>query len=244
MNYEYKYLAWWSAGITSAVACKLAIDSGEQTKIIYLETGSHHKDNLRFKADCEKWYGQEIEVWNNKKYDNHIDVILVDRFINGPGGAKCTTELKKVVRQTIERFYYYKHQVFGFEYSANEIKRAKRFKQQFPLSKPVFPLIKMHINKNNAAAIILDAGIELPEMYHMGYGHNNCIGCVKGGKGYWNKIRVDFPEVFEEMRDAEIEIGRSCINGTFLKDLHPNDGKGENIIIPECGSFCENKFIE
>ena len=119
------------------------------------------------------------------------------------------------------------------------MKRAKRFKKQHPLTKPLFPLIKKHITKENAAAIIINAGIELPAMYKLGYNHNNCIGCVKGGKGYWNQIRKDFPDVFRKMMGAEREIGASCINGTFLKDLDPTDGIDESIIIPECGSFCE-----
>ena len=43
--------------------------------------------------------------------------------------------------------------------------------------------------------MLQNAGIELPEMYKLGYQHNNCIGCVKSsGAGYWNKIKIDFPE--------------------------------------------------
>ncbi len=51
------------------------------------------------------------------------------------------------------------------------------------------------------------AGIELPAMYKLGYRNNNCIGCPKGGMGYWNKIRVDFPEVFERMAALQRELG-------------------------------------
>ncbi len=166
-------------------------------------------------------------------------MLLTERFINGPGGAKCTDALKKQVRMVVERFYMWETQVFGFEYDAAEIKRAKNFKRMHPYSKPLFPLIKKHITKENAAAIILEAGIALPEMYLMGYNHNNCIGCVKGGMGYWNKIRIDFPDVFDKMVEVEKEIGRSCINGKFLKDLKPGEGRNEPIIIPECGAFCE-----
>ena len=36
-------------------------------------------------------------------------------------------------------------------------------------------------------------GIERPLMYTLGYANNNCIGCVRGGKGYWNKIRIGLP---------------------------------------------------
>lgn len=59
-------IAWWSGGITSAVACRLALEKYENVKIIYIHISSHHPDTMRFKADCEKWYGTEIETWQSK----------------------------------------------------------------------------------------------------------------------------------------------------------------------------------
>ena len=55
------------------------------------------------------------------------------------------------------------------------------------------------------------AGIKQPVMYSMGYNNNNCIGCVKGGMGYWNKIRKDFPEVFAQMAQIERDVGATCL---------------------------------
>ena len=47
----------------------------------------------------------------------------------------------------------------------------------------------------------------MPKMYKLGYSHNNCVGCVKGGNGYWNRIRIDFPDVFKKMSKIERDIG-------------------------------------
>ena len=55
-------IGWWSGGITSAIACRLAIEKYPNVRLVYIETGSHHPDTMRFKTDCEKWYGQEIET--------------------------------------------------------------------------------------------------------------------------------------------------------------------------------------
>ena len=57
-------IAWWSAGVTSAVATKLAIDKYGKENIlpIYFHIDSAHKDNDRFKEQCEEWYGREIYV--------------------------------------------------------------------------------------------------------------------------------------------------------------------------------------
>ena len=79
-------------------------------------------------------------------------------------------------------------------------------------------------------------------MYDLGYANNNCIGCVKGGKGYWNKIRVDFPEVFERRAKMEREIGNSILhdkNGmVFLDELDPYAGKMNDEIMDDCSLFC------
>ena len=116
--------------------------------------------------------------------------------------------------------------------------------QQYPQANTLVPLIEKGITKDNCAAIVLKAGIKLPEMYLLGYGNNNCIGCVKGGKGYWNKIRTDFPETFSDMAKAEREVGHSCINGTFLDELNPTAGNKLRIVTPDCGTFCEIEFAD
>lgn len=87
------------------------------------------------------------------------------------------------------------------------------------------------------------AGIKLPAMYDLGYTHNNCIGCVKGGAGYWNKIRVDFPLVFQRMAKTERMIGaRICKVGkerVFLDELSPTAGDYPKEPEVQCGVACE-----
>lgn len=56
--------------------------------------------------------------------------------------------------------------------------------------------------------------------------------------GYWNKIRTDFPDVFEKRAKLERELGCSCINGIFLDELEPGRGRLDMEIIPECSIMC------
>jgi len=88
------------------------------------------------------------------------------------------------------------------------------------------------------------AKIKRPRMYELGYSNNNCIGCVKGGKGYWNKIRQDFPEHFDKMAKAEREVGNSCIRNVFLDELDPEAGRKSKMIMPDCGNFCDIEFSD
>ena len=242
-----KTIAWFSCGATSAIACKYAIKMYPNVEIIYIETGSSHCDNLRFIRECEQWYGHQIRMVKNPKFDNVLDVISKRKFINGPMGASCTYNLKKVVRFEIEKqVKQWFGQVWGFEFAKHEINRAIRLQEQYPSIKPLFPLIEAKLNKAECLAMLRKAGIELPTMYKLGYHNNNCIGCVKGGIGYWNKIRKDFPTAFRNMAMMERNINATCLHDEkgkiFLDELEPNRGMLDEPIVPECGLFCDLEF--
>jgi len=245
-------LGWWSAGITSAVACKMALEMYEDVELFYIHIDSAHPDNLRFKEDCERWYGKKMHTIQSRKYKDQFEVIEDTGYVNGPDGARCTLELKKEVRFELERRFSLTlfnealilNQVWGFEYDKEQVNRAIRHGQQYPETKPLFPLIEKGLDKNNCAAILINAGIELPTMYKLGYNNNNCIGCVKGGKGYWNKIRVDFPENFNKMAKSERTAGHSCLKGIFLDELDPKAGRMSEEIMPSCGLICDVELAD
>lgn len=62
---SHKIIAWFSAGITSAIACKLAIEKYGKNNIelCYIKIDSSHSDNERFIKDCENWYGMKINIF-------------------------------------------------------------------------------------------------------------------------------------------------------------------------------------
>lgn len=232
-------LAWFSCGATSAVAAKLALESYPDAVVAYCDTRSEHPDNARFLADCERWLGARIHVLGSEKYHDIWDVFERTRYLAGVHGARCTVELKKLVRRDFEQPDDL--QVFGFD--ASEQHRAERFRGNNPEVATWFPLIEAGLTKEDCLAELRRAGIELPAMYRLGYRNNNCIGCVKGQAGYWNKIRKDFPDTFARMARLEREIDAALCKteagGTrrrlFLDELPPDAGKYEPI---ECGLFC------
>lgn len=86
--------------------------------------------------------------------------------------------------------------IFGYTYE--EIKRAEKLIAHNIDMECEFPLIDNSVTKDECLGIIWQEGIKMPKMYKLGYSHNNCVGCVKGGNGYWNRIRIDFPDVFKK----------------------------------------------
>lgn len=119
-----------------------------------------------------------------------------------------------------------------------ERERAERIREAMPDFTHHFPLIDKQLTKEDAHGICKRLGLKRPVMYDLGYRNNNCIGCVKGGMGYWNKIRIDFPEVFQARAKMERDINAHCLRDCFLDELEPDRGRFEDEIMEECGIFC------
>ena len=222
-------VGWFSGGVSSAVAIKLVLD--EVDKIIYIHVEDQHEDTMRFVRDCAKWYGKPIELLQSplKSVDNALRSSAKaggKGYIASPyHGAKCSHILKRGVREIWE--YNYQdvdlRYVWGFDYS--EVARAKRTREKTYKYRHLFPLINHKIQKAEAHKMLADWGIERPKMYDMGYNNNNCIGCVMGGKGYWNKIRKDFPDVYLDRVLMEHELQAQCMTRISLADLSPDEGE-------------------
>jgi 3'-phosphoadenosine 5'-phosphosulfate sulfotransferase (PAPS reductase)/FAD synthetase len=236
-----RYLVWFSAGAASAVAAKLTLTdhSNEEIVIAYTDPGSEHPDNKRFLDECEEWFKHPIVRLKSERYEDTWDVWESTKFLVSPVGARCTVELKKKVRYGFE--LPTDIQVFG--YTSEEGHRAERFREQNPGVNLVTPLIERGLTKDDCLGLISRTGIELPVMYKLGYRNNNCIGCVKGGMGYWNKIRVDFPETFERMAQLERTLDRSVIRSggepVFLDKLDPKRGNHQTELSIECSLLCQ-----
>lgn len=229
-------VACFSAGVSSAVATKLAIEKVDH--IIYQHIDDQHPDTMRFVRDCEGWFGKPITI-QQSKYKSVENVCLAMRYVNGPDGAPCTKLLKRRERQQWEQataFFEHIDLVWGLD--AEEKKRADNMVERVTGYKHVFPLIDNGITKETAHGMLREAGINRPAMYDLGYSNNNCIGCVKGGMGYWNKIRVDFPDVFKGRAEMERIIGGTCIKGVYLDELDPDRGR-KTVAIPACFGTCE-----
>lgn len=236
-----KILVWFSCGAASAVAAKLILAKYDpaRVEIVYTDPGSEHSDNVRFRADCEAWFGKPILVLKNPKYEDTWDLWEKrKRIISGQGFAPCTTELKKQMRHQHEDLT--ELQVFG--YTAEEEDRAKGFRKRNPEVMLLTPLIEAGLTKADTIAMIERAGIKVPAMYLMGYNNNNCIGCPKGGIGYWNKIRRDFPETFDRMAKLERKLGEYILRrdgqGIWLDELDPERGNHKDEPSFECSLLC------
>lgn len=239
---QSRVIAWFSCGASSAVAAKLAIEhyGYDAVTVAYCDTSaSEHPDNMRFLADCEQWLQTPIVKLKHPLYGDIYDVFELYRFLkNYRGGTQCTIKLKKDVRKAFQR----DSDIHVFGFTNEEDQRRVGFQDANPELTCAWPLIYKKLTRKDCIKIIQNAGVELPMMYRLGYRNNNCIGCVKGGAGYWNKIRVDFPDVFAKMAVMERAYGFAMVKvkqkPCFLDELPPDAGRYEPLLDMSCGPHC------
>ncbi|CAB4223444.1 hypothetical protein UFOVP1670_54 [uncultured Caudovirales phage] len=237
----------FSCGAASAVATKLAIAQGEaagiEVHILNAFLKEEHPDNRRFLADCERWYGRPITVLRDEKYGaSTIQVFKRRQYMKGQHGAPCSMELK---RKLLDKWSD-PDDVMVLGYTAEEDDRFEDFKEHHPDLMVAAPLIEHGLSKSDCKAMVERAGIELPIMYRLGYDNANCIGCVKGGEGYFRAIKEDFPAEFEELAAVQDAIGegaylfrnRKTGERYSLRDIPPGKAR-RNEVLPSCSFFCE-----
>ena len=233
-------VVWLSAGVSSFVAGYLADNVDEY---IYIDIEDQHPDSMRYIHDCERVLGKEVKILYSPFYRNVEQVCTSVRYVNGVHGAPCTRMLKKQVRKRWELDHMTDDLTYVWGMDCNEKHRAERIIEGFPQVKHEFPLIDRGFTKDDAHGICRQLGIKRPAMYDMGY-NNNCIGCVKGGAGYWNKIRQDFPEVFERRAKMEREIGHSILKDCFLDELPLEKGRMSEEVMDECSILCQLAIMD
>lgn len=248
---EPRIVCQFSCGAASAVATKLALAQyGDRAIVVNAFIEEEHRDNRRFAEDCERWFGRPIVNLRDTKYDaSAIKVFETVGYIKGPRGAACTTRIKRGLLRTFEQA----GDVLVLGYTAEEQWRLDDWRENWPDRAIVAPLIERGLTKEDCKAMVLRAGVELPMMYRLGYDNANCIGCVKGGLGYFRAIREDFPDQFERLAQAEAKVAELHGQNAYILRYRSGPKSGErfplrelppgpiarNEALPACGLFCD-----
>lgn len=232
-NDKSRLVCNFSCGASSAVAAKMALafrDRFAETVVVYADTGNEHPDNMRFLREIEEWIEHPVTIVKNEKYEDLWDMWEQMGFIAAVKGKNkyypCTGTMKK---QPLQPYEVPTTDVKVIGYTIDERTRIERIIKQSDGTTFWFPCVDAGLDKGDVLAVLERLGIALPVMYSQGYDHNNCVGCVKAGKGYWNRIRVDYPEAFARMADLERRHNTTIFSTDageplFLDELSPTAG--------------------
>lgn len=244
-------LCWVSGGAASVVAAKIELSTNQDAILVRCETGNEDEDNHRFESDASKWLGKGVTLIKSEEYASVPDVWKKRRYMAGVAGAPCTSEMKIAPRLAFQTPYDL--HVFGYTADSEDVERFARLKANYPELRVSAPLIEKGITKAAALAMIMNAGIEPPRTYAMGFPNANCMmtGCVKAtSPAYWALLRKAFPERFAETAALSRDIGARLarLNGEriFIDEI-PADHPVTNAIAPACDFLChiaEQDFME
>ena len=227
-----KYIVCYSGGHSSALCAIECVRKVGKENVILLNHDIspevEDKDIKRFKQEVADYLGLPITYANMPGWETKTPLRVcreLGGFKFGNGPTLCTTKLKT------EPFYKWLKEnypvekrkvrddiriVYGFDKEeTNRIQRRigvminQGYKCEFPLA-----------FWDRTLSCTEDIGIKRPNVYEL-YRHANCKGCLKAGKQSWYLVFCLHPELWEEAKETEREIGFSILKDTFLEELEP-----------------------
>ena len=181
----------------------------EDIVLYFNDTKWEHPDLYRFLGDIEKYFNHPITADSDGRspedvfYDNHA--LANNRM------PFCSRELKA---ERLQNFFE-DGDVLVFGIGVEEAHRAHRIvgvyqgiatkTDKWPTL--VFPLISENMSRDEIDTFLINTGIRSPELYNLGFTHNNCSGgCVRAGKKQWKLLYEKLPDVYMDRERVEREM--------------------------------------
>lgn len=209
-----KYVVCYSGGHSSALCAIEAVRKHGSDNVILLNhdisLDVEDADIKRFKREVAEYLGLEITYANHPSWQTATPIsVCVDAkaWKVGSGSILCTNRLKtapfynwlKENDPKKENVY-----IYGFDKTKAELARMQRRSQKMGIDgyKTEYPLIQWErtIESTNQVGIN-------PPMAYAKFKHSNCFGCLKAGWQHWYIVYCERPDIWEQAKQAEEEIG-------------------------------------
>lgn len=222
----------YSGGHSSALVAVEAVRRYGNENVILLNhdisSAVEHEDIKRFKREVADYLGVPVTYCNHSDFENTTPLEVCRQkkgFHSGNHQCFCTHVLKtKPFVAWLGENYPVgidgsrDDVVILYGFDASETGRIDRraehiaalgYRTEFPLA-----------HWKRTIYEIEEIGIKRPITYER-YKHANCIGCLKAGKQHWYTVFCDRPDIFDDAKRAEAEIGHSIVKSGYLKDFEP-----------------------
>lgn len=188
----------------------------DEVVLLFHDTKEEDVDTYRFNVEMaarldlpitERSDGRSVsELFEDEGAIANNRMAFCSRILKADQSKKYIQELRRSGVDEIIK-------VIGF--SAHEWQRVQRATAHAESDGIVvrFPLIEDGVTKQQCADWCLSMGVRPSSMYQWSE-HANCVGCVRGGKAYWLKVKENRPDVFEARSEQERRFGH-----TILKDI-------------------------
>ena len=214
-----------SGGKASAWCADWALKNYDKDRVVlyFNDTKWEHPDLYRFLDDLSSYLDHEITVDADGR---SVEEVCFDEHALANNRMPFCSRILKADRL---QSFYQDGDTIVFGIGPHEPQRVNRIvgvyglvaskKKKWPTLE--FPLVTNNITPEDVDRFLKDAGIEEPELYKIGFEHNNCSGgCVRSGKKQWALLLRVLPEVYAERERVEVEFEKLFgKKATFLKDI-------------------------
>lgn len=224
------HVVMFSSGAGSAVAAKRVADAygTENLTLLFADVNMEHPDNYRFLREASEWVGGELVVLDNDG-KTIWDAFRDARFLGNTRADVCSRVLKREpMRRWLEEHFEPADTTVHLGFDISEEHRIHRARPHWEPWRIEAPLCwEPPIWKDQALAMLADAGIEAPWLTRQGFPHANCGGgCVKAGMGQFKKLLTLDPDTYLEWERQEegvrVALGKDI---SILRDRRGGETK-------------------
>jgi len=216
-----KHVMFFSGGVASYISAKRLVSKygKENVILLFTDTNYEHEDLYRFIDETVAKLGAEyIRIADGR---NPWEVFRDARFLGNSRIDPCSKILKReqAKKWVRENCTPETHRLY-LGYASDEMKRlerSKRFWAPYEVDSPI--INEKTLTKEAMLTECSMDGIEPPELYLLGFPHNNCGGfCIKAGHAHFLHLLKTLPEKYAECERNEEEIRETLGDVSILKD--------------------------
>jgi hypothetical protein len=216
-----KHVMFFSGGVASYISAKRLISKHGKDNVILLftDTKYEHEDLYRFIDETvEKLGAQYIAIADGR---TPWEVFKDERYLGNSRIDPCSKILKREQAKKWVRAHCTPetHKLY-LGYASDEghrLERSKKFWAPYEVDSPIIG--EKTLTKEAMLTECRMDGIEPPELYLLGFPHNNCGGfCIKAGHAHFLNLLKQLPEKYAECEQKEEELREMLGDVSILKD--------------------------
>lgn len=224
-----KHVVFFSGGIASYCTAKrvIAEHGAGECILLFTDTNYEHEDLYQFLNDGANRLG--VQVTRIADGRTPWEVFRDVRFLGNSRIDPCSRVLKRdLARKWVKTNFPDPQSVrLYLGLSSDEKHRLERSKRFWAPYQVDSPLVAMSgFTKNDMMMEVRLDGLEIPELYSLGFPHNNCGGfCVKAGQAHFRHLLRVMPEKYAEVEAKEEEMRQMLGNVSILKEKRNGESR-------------------
>jgi 3'-phosphoadenosine 5'-phosphosulfate sulfotransferase (PAPS reductase)/FAD synthetase len=217
-----KHIVFYSGGIASYCTAKRVVKQhgAKNTVLLFTDTKYEHEDLYRFLHESAKKLGVDVTIIADGR--TPWEVFKDERFLGNSRVDPCSRILKRdLAKQWVKSNFPDPASCMLYLGLASDerhrLDRSRRNWNPYQVESTIVDLPAF--TKNDMRMEVELDGLAIPELYDLGFPHNNCGGfCIKAGQAHFKHLLKVLPEKYAEVEKNEEEMREMLGDVSILRD--------------------------